>query len=218
MIDKIIEITSSAFQLKERETGEFKSAKVGPMTFTTRCFEVSGVGNMSVMTGKALFGLMKMDTVVINPFDCDMPLLSYDRIKAMGNDTLILEIYETRLDKSDTFEGLKSLSDTVKDIPDFNPGQRWYDSIRLDASVGKKGKKKDSSVFDKLVSDFIGSYTELLKNAPTCDRQAKIKAASVYTEGLLSNGGASTDQFVKAKGKEYTEKFFREYLFGTGNP
>lgn len=218
MIDKIIEITSSAFQLKERETGEFKTAKVGPMTFTTRCFEVSGVGNMSIMTGKALFGLMKMDTVVINPFDCDMPLLSYDRIKAMGNDTLIAELYDTRLDKSDTFESMKSLKDTVKDIPDYNLEKRWYDSIRLDASVDKKGKKKDSSALDKLVVEFVSSYIELLKNAPACDRQAKIKAASVYTEGLLSNGGASTDQFVKAKGRGYTEKFFREYLFGTGNP
>jgi hypothetical protein len=67
------------------------------MTFTIRQFYAESLGNVSVMAAKGFFGLMQMDTFIVNPVEKDLPLFSYDRIHAMGNDTLILELYDTLL-------------------------------------------------------------------------------------------------------------------------
>ena len=58
-------------------------------------------------------------------------------------------------------------------------------------------------------------YLDLSKEAKDCDETLKKEKARQYTEGLLLNGGPSTDVFRKKKGQEFTEKFFREVLFGT---
>ena len=62
---------------------------------------------------------------------------------------------------------------------------------------------------------YLNIYLQILKAAPACDPAIKKKASEVYSEGLLENGGLSTDQFVKAKGRAFTEELFRRYLFGT---
>lgn len=218
MTDKILDIINASFPLMEKDAGEFAKAKVSVMTFESKCYEAQGLGNVCVMTGTAMMGLMKMVTVVLNPFDRDMPLMSYDRIYAMGNDTLLLEVYETRLDKSVSFNSLEEMQKRLSNVPDKKLEQKWYDSIRIVPVVAKIGKKKNSAEFDKFTSDYITEFISKAVSAPVCDRAEKKKSASVYTEGLLNNGGASTDQFIKAKGKDYTQRFFREVFFGTGTP
>ena len=47
------------------------------------------------------------------------------------------------------------------------------------------------------------------------DKLEKQRKASVYVEGLLENGGPSTDVFVKGLGHERTARLFRHILFGT---
>jgi hypothetical protein len=42
-----------------------------------------------------------------------------------------------------------------------------------------------------------------------------MKKASLYVEGLLKNGGPSTDVFKKALGVEKTAELFRKILFAT---
>ena len=45
----------------------------------------------------------------------------------------------------------------------------------------------------------------------------KIDAMESYTHRLISEGGVSTDVFMKNFGKEKTEKFFDTVMFGTEN-
>lgn len=48
-----------------------------------------------------------------------------------------------------------------------------------------------------------------------CEPEAKKEKASVYVEGLLSNGGPSTDVFNGEFGAEKTAELFRRVLLGT---
>ena len=97
MINTLLNVVEKQFALKEKEVGVFKKLKVSGMNFEIRQFYAKDFGNVSVMTAKGFFGLMKMDTFMINPVEKDLPLFSYDRIHAMGNDTLIIELYDTML-------------------------------------------------------------------------------------------------------------------------
>ena len=94
MVEKIIEEIAKRSPLTEKSVGEFARFQARGMTFSCFAYAAEGLGHVSVMTAKGFFGLMKMDTLVICPEQKDLPLFSYDRIYAMGNDTLIMELYD----------------------------------------------------------------------------------------------------------------------------
>ena len=214
MTDKLLAMIDAQFPLTELPCGEFGSMKVSGMKFSVRRFHAQGLGPVSVMVAKGFFGLMKMDTLIITPTEKDMPLLSYDRVLAMGNDTLIYELYDTLLESADL-----SCLDTVKTEaayqPDHDLGSHWYDSIKLPQSLSKKGKKKDTAAFDAAADAYLRAYLQAAKNAAPCDAEDKREKAAVYVEGLLTHGGPSTDVFKKGIGEDNTAELFRKTLFAT---
>ncbi len=214
MIDKLLKQIGEKYPLTEKDPGEYAHLKANGMKFVVRCFEAEGLGAVSVMRAGGFFGLMKMDTLIVNPTVKDMPLLSYDRVLAMGNDTLIFEIY-------DTFVGSTAMTETERaklggsSLPEHNVGSHWYDSIKLPVSLAKKGKKKESPFFDELTLRYMAGFLKDSENAGACDAEVKREKAGVYVEGLLKNGGPSTDVFKKAIGEEKTADLFRRVLFAT---
>ncbi len=212
MTDKLLSMIKERFPLKEKNVGAFASLKANGMKFTVSAYEAEGLGHVSVMTAKGFFGLMKMDTLIVNPKTLDLPLYSYDRILAMGNDTLIVELYDTMVEPLDT-EALKAVNEANKDLPERDPGTHWYDGIKLKESVSKKGKKLTER-FDAYTKDYTNAYLGLPAK-PVTDAAAKREKANAYVEGLLKNGGPSTDVFKKALGEQKTAELFRKVLFGT---
>ena len=99
MIQKMLRTITAKHHLNAITIGEYAKIKVGVMNFQIWAFHAEGLGHVSAMTATGMFGLMKMDTLIINPTERDMPLYSYDRVHAMGNDTLIYELYDTILEK-----------------------------------------------------------------------------------------------------------------------
>ena len=213
MTDKILSRLQQKYSLTAIEAGEFAKLKANGMTFTVRAFHAEGLGHVSVMRAKGFFGLMKMDTLIINPTEIDRPLYSYDRIFAMGNDTLIVELYDTLVGPFDA-SSLADAKNAFSDLSERDPGVHWYDSIKLPESISKKGKKTHTPRMDQLTLAHFDAY--LAGPAATvADRAAKQAKASYYVNGLLSRGGPSTDVFKKALGEETTAKLFETILFGT---
>lgn len=213
-MQNMLQVLGANFPLEKKNVGEFEKIKVKGMNFTIEQYYAKGLGNVSVMRAAGFFGLMKMDTLIVNPTECDAPLFSYDRVLAMGNDTLILELYDTILGERNLSE-VQKVKDCYKALPAHDLGSHWYDGIKLAESDSKKGKKKDSPAFDDMAADYFKAYVECAKHAPACEGDAKREKASVYVEGLLSNGGPSTDIFKQHYGEEKTALLFRTVLFGT---
>ena len=63
--------------------------------------------------------------------------------------------------------------------------------------------------------EYLAAYLEDAAEADYCEPAGKKEKASVYVEGLLTNGGPSTDVFKKGIGDEKTAELFRNILFGT---
>lgn len=218
MTDRMLETIGKTFPLTPKKDGGLVACEANGMEFTILSFDAKGLGCVSVMKGSATHGPMKMDTVIVNPFEKDMALFSYDRIYAMDSDTVFLELYDTRLDRTETPDAAAKVAEDYADIPEQPAAPNWYDDIRLPGCLIKNGKMDLTPRFDDLTARYLDAYLTLCKDAEKCDRHEKMKAARVYTEGLLSNGGPSTDPFIRAKGREFAEKLFREALFGTGDP
>lgn len=213
MTDKLLNVLKEKYELTEVAVNGIATLKANGMTFAIRAFKAEGLGHVSVMRAKGFFGLMKMDTLIVNPYDVDLPLYSYDRIYAAGNDTLIVELYDTLLVAYDE-ERLQAVKSEYTDLAERDPGEHWYDGIKLAASISKKGKKKQSGRFDELALRHFEAYLSG-EVAVVSDVKAKQEKASYYVNGLLEKGGPSTDVFKKALGEEKTAELFEKILFGT---
>ena len=214
MIDKMLSMIGASFPMTELDCSAYSKMKVSGMTFQIRRFHAEGLGSVSSMVASGFLGLMKMDTLIITPTEKDMPLFSYDRVHAMGNDTLILELYDTLLGEGNLGK-IQAVNKKFNALPDHDLGTHWYDSIKLKESASKKGKKAQTAEFDAYTEEYFKAYLDDVGQMGNCDSTAKKEKASVYVEGLLSNGGPSTDVFKGQFGEEKTADLFRRILFGT---
>ena len=213
MTEKLLQLLQLQYPLEVCDPGAFSTLKAKGMRFTVRAWEARGLGHVSVMEAKGFFGLMKMDTLIVNPTERDLPLYSYDRIQAMGNDTLIAELYDTTV-CGFRAPALDAVCADGAALQDRDPGTHWYDGIRLSQSISKKGKKPERQAFDRLAEDHFAAWLGAA-GQPLTDKAAKRAKAAAYVDGLLTHGGPSTDVFKKALGQEKTELLFRKVLFGT---
>lgn len=210
MTDKLLCMIAEKYPLTAIDGANVEGIKSSGMKFDIRAYHAEGLGHVSVMSARGFFGLMRMDTLIVNPTELDLPLYSYDRIFAMGNDTLIVELYDTI--SSDGFV-MEDVTGGYTSLTERDPGEHWYDSIKLPESISKKGKKVDTLAINRLTTEHFCAYLDAAK--ATENPEIKREKAKFYVEGLLEKGGPSTDAFKKAIGEERTAELFRNILFGT---
>lgn len=217
MTNKILELIKSSYALESKSVGDFKTFKVKGMTFNCETYHAEGLGHVSVMKAKGFFGIMKMDTLVIAPENKDFPLLSYDRIYAMGNDTLIIELYDTMGERKADLSSIVDVKSKYAHLPErFAEGEEpkhWYDDIRLSETTSKKGKKAHTCGFDSYALDYVAAFLSV--EADDCDVAKKKARTEVYASGLVAQGGPATDVFKEEFGEEKTGKIIHGVLFGT---
>ena len=216
MTNDLLQKIKEKYPLTPIKAGDLATLKVKGMTFRINAYRAEGLGHVSVMRAKGFFGLMRMDTLIVNPTELDLPLYSYDRIFAMGNDTLIIELYDTQLAPFPG-EELALHKELFSVLQERDPGKHWYDDIKLPESISKKGKKQDTETMDILTALHFSAYLEapVERVANDAARAEKAAKAAAYVDGLLREGGPSTDVFKKSLGEETTARLFRSLLFGT---
>ncbi len=210
-MDPIVKLLKEEFTLSEIDVHEFKKMKVGPMKFDLECYE-NPFFKMSYLKGKALFGLMRMTTIVITSSSKDIPIISYDRIEAGRKDVCIIEMYDTRKDKQ-TYPKLGEIKKEFIKYPRYEIRAAFSDDIKLKESFAVYSKRSNN--FDFLLKEFFKEITDNIKSSNDIDSQEKNNLNKEYVDGLLKNGGTSTDMFVKKLGKEKTEEIFTKYVFFT---
>ena len=213
ILGALIEKINAAHPMTKLDVGEYAEIKAPMMKFEISAYKAEGLGHVSVMSMSGMLGLMKMDTIIINPKDRDLPLLSYDRVYAAGNDTFIVELYDTMANPTEMSALGKVKSDATA-LPSNDLGEHWYDSIKLPESLSFKGKKNHEAEFDRVALSAIEAYLAAEDNSGF-DVNVKAEKANLYVEGLLKNGGPSTSVFLKLFGEEKTTDLFRTVLFGT---
>ena len=213
---------SSENELHQVDCSEFSNFKIyGFMNFDTEQYEIEDLGNLCMIRSNG--GVMQMLTMVITPAKKDLPLISVDYMYMLGNRTAYIEIYDLNTGESEirdaAIERMISINSRYSSLADTVPTPAWYDSVRTTGSFKKVTSKEDAELLEML-KDYLTEYlkaeseTELLTENMI---PIKIDAMESYTHRLISEGGVSTDVFMKNFGKEKTEKFFDTVMFGTEN-
>ena len=99
---------SKAYTLTERESSELSDFEANGMNFHAVSYDAEGFGLVSVMTATDPAGNAVMETVVVNPFEKDVPMLSFDGIYMGENNTFMLELFDTTLEHAFNTEPVKA--------------------------------------------------------------------------------------------------------------
>ena len=212
--ETVLGILGKDRELKAADPGHFSKMSKSGMTFSISAFDTAkeecrGSYRVSFIDMKAMLGLMKMETVIITSDDRDVPLFSFDVINAMGKNTVLAEGYDTLVGNAP--EGLLEKGRKIKSVYGSLPDYPWYDAILFPFSLAKTGKEVRDKVTG-ILTDYTGLFREWLAAAPEVSPEEKKSATGDYVSRLLSEGGASTDQFKKLFGEEKTDGLFR-FLF-----
>ena len=180
------------------------------MTFSLQSYDWNHCVCVSYLTMRALFGLMKMETLICTPYAADLPLFSYDYISAFGRKTLLAEFYDTQVSPAD-LSALQTVKEAYSDLRDKPKRPGWYNDLLLPPSVSKVG---DAARLSALATDMMTAYVHLFASARKADLAAKSARNSAYVEGLIHDG--PTFRVVSRMiGAEAAKTVFRRFLFGT---
>lgn len=217
-VETYIDTVSKYYTLTEVECGEYENLKLfGMMKFDVKQYDVESVGNLAVMTTN--IGVMQMATVVLTPTDCDMPLISMDYMYMLGSRTAYLEIYDLVLEQDEDYKEMLSdlgaIRESYSGLETVTPSEAWYDSLKTEGFYKKGTKADDDALIEMLEKGLerVMVYGQSLSEISGEERTQKVKLQKTYSDGLIDNGGISTDIFVKALGTDETRKFFDSVLF-----
>ena len=202
------------YRLVPRDMGDLAEIRSGLTRFSCRTCRIEGIGNLFFIDMKAAFGLMKMETAVLTPTARDLSFCNFDAVHAMGNDTLIFEMYRTCIRETD-LSALDAVKRSADDLPGYTPAPRWYDAYKLSPCTAKKGRRA-AQAHDALMRRFLDAYLALLDAAPECDEDEKLAAVRPYVDRLLAEGGMAVDGMKRMIGEEKTARLVREFMYGVG--
>ena len=186
------------FDLVPKDLGEDARRSKRGMTFETKSWEIRGIGHLCVMRMNAFVGLMKMETIVIAPFEADLPLYNADWVKAFGNET------------QEKFGKIKA---AFADLPDAPTGEHWYDSVLYPCTIHKKGKGLTDR-FNKLAKEYTDLFVAELAAAEKCPADAKRARVSAFAHKLVENDGPAVSMMAKLFGKETMQRIVLKHMYG----
>lgn len=220
-IDTVLQELQENYTVTPLDAGEYEEIKLyGIMKFKVDQYDIEDLGNLSVM--RVNMGVMQMSSIVITPKDKNLPLFTADYIYLLTNRKAYIEFYDLVKEKDDTYQQLLTkLSDIQKSydyLDNLEVSPAWYEHLLTVATYKACGMSADADL-EKMVSDNLTAYMQHDKTLPLLTEEEKQEKHTItvnYTDGLIANGGISTDVFKNALGAEETKKFFDATFFGTG--
>ena len=216
-----VESLGRYFDLVPKDLGEDSRRSKRGMTFETKSWEIRGVGHLCVLRMNAFLGLMKMETVVIAPFEADLPLYNADWVKAFGTETQIAELYDTQLEPwpGEAQKKFEDIQEEYLDVEDNESGEHWYDSVLYPVSIHKKGKGLTDR-FNDAAKDYIDLFAaelaELSEPAAAGKCPADLKRARVgdFARTLVENDGPAVNMMAKLFGEETMRRIVLKHMYG----
>lgn len=213
MLDAMLNAVGKRWTLTALEDASRRFEAAG-MAFEARAYAAEGLGHIGVMTAE---GQAKLETLIVNPFVLDAPILSCDRVCGMGQVMLMAEMYDSLLGDSFRTEALR-LAAGPEEAAAGEKKAYWYTSLVVPPWLNLRGGPESQARLEAQALGFVEAYLDAAHRAEPCDLARKRRKAAVYSEGLLTHGGPATDPVKAAMGEAFTAELFRRTLFGNGAP
>ena len=225
--EKVLDILSQYYTVTPLDAGEFAAismaAPLAPgmiinMDFEVQQYEVEGYGNLSIMKTD---GVQQMSTIVLTPFNKDLPLISTDYMFNGESMISYIEFYGLGIDGDENmpvFDSLRTLRGKYAQYTDTAPSPGWFDEVRT-MGLFKVTGYQDVDAMNQMLYDSITMTMDASMNAPVLNAEqyaAKYTLVQNYVDNLIANPGVSTAIFNMCLGADTTRTFFNDVFFGTG--
>ena len=225
--ENILNMLSEYYTVTPLDAGEFANisvtAPLAPgfmvtMDFDVQQYEIEGYGNLSIMKTD---GVQQMSTIVLTPFNKDLPLISTDYMFMGENRISYIEFYGLGINGDENmpvFDSLRPLTEQYARFADQPPTPGWFDAVRT-MGLFKVSTYKDDDAISQMLYDSFRITLDASKAAPDLnaeERVARYEMTQEYVDHLISSPGVSTAIFNMCLGPERTSQFFNNVFFGTG--
>ena len=223
----ILDMLSEYYTVTPLDAGEFAAISVtAPLApgfmvtldFDVQQYEIEGYGNLSIMKTD---GLQQMSTIVLTPFNKDLPLISTDYMFNGESRISYIEFYGLGIDGDENmpvFDALRPLQTKYAQFADQPPTPGWFDAVRT-MGLFKVSSYKDDDAISQMLYDSFRITLDASVTAPDLNaeqRIARYNNTQAYVDHLISEPGVSTAIFNMCLGPERTSLFFNNVFFGTG--
>ncbi len=223
--DNILDMLSQYYTVTPVDAGEFSniaiSAPLAPgfivnMDFEVQQYDVEGYGNLSIMKTD---GFQQMSTIVLTPYNKDLPLISTDYMFNGESRLSYIEFYGLGIDGDENmpvFDSLSTLPEKYKDFVDQPPTPGWFDEVRT-MGLFKVSNYKSDDAIENMLYDSFKMTLDASMVAPELDAAQKVVKHDMiqnYVDNLIANPGISTAIFNMCLGQEKTRCFFNDVFFG----
>ena len=224
--EKVLEMLSEYYTVTPLDAGEFSAismnAPLAPgfvvtLDFDVQQYEVEGYGNLSIMKTD---GVQQMSTIVLTPFNKDLPLISTDYMFNGESRVSYIEFYGLGINGDENmpvFDALRPLTEKYAQFADQPPTPGWFDEVRTMGLFKVSGYQDDDAISQMLYDSFRITL-DASKESPDLDeaqRVTRYEMTQDYVDHLISNPGVSTAIFNMCLGAERTSQFFNDVFFGT---
>ena len=219
-IQKGIELLREYYEVEECEIDPlFEKPVVAGRPNEVHRYDIKGVGNLLTMTAKDV-DQNQLSSFVLTPYFKNLPLFSTDYVYNDDKRFFLIEIYDLSIGHDEAYlAGIDSFAEIAKswdDMPEFPTQPRWYDDIRP-VCIGKCPSREQDDLSLGRFLEALALFVAMEQAAPALsgdDLAKKWQANADYANGLIDQGGVSTDMWTQAFGAENTRRFFLEVFFG----
>lgn len=196
------------------ENDEFAAFSMNGMEFHVTGADAQGIGHMSLISASGMNGAFQMDSLIINPFEVDAPLINVDRVITGQGILLMMAQYDTLVSSTREETAFEAIKKEYSYLPDAPSKEHWYDDLEYKSTMGKMMGLDQRGLSDEMIDAYMKAYLQVLQSAKACDPVQKKAKADAYRDGLLSQGGPATDGFLQAWGEAKTRDMFKNVVFG----
>ncbi len=155
MIDKMLSSIRQEHRLRSLNAGVFHKLVVRGMDFEIHSYEAVDFGRVGTMCASGLLGLVKRDILVISPMEKDVPVITYERVKAFGKDTIMLGRYDMKNDPVYVKKTGRKKQSAEFDQEAIEYVDAYMDEVKQAASANEKERREWT---EQLVTQLIEEY------------------------------------------------------------
>lgn len=210
----IIRIAKDKAELKEITPAKYvkmKYPKLLPMMkFSVSQYEVKGFGYITTVDTNAMFGLMRLSTIVFTPSDgCSVPFLLIDTMDMKNKHLAYVEYYDCAAEPS-VIEGSDKYVEKYSGIPDYAEKEAWYIARRTPYSLIKGGENIPAETLSTMVINCVKDYLDALKTAPKDNKN--ILGLKEFQHDMMTLGNPSSDTLSRVLGDDGAREFFEKVI------
>lgn len=184
------------------------------MRFNVSQYEVKGYGNLMTMDTNAMFGLMRLSTIVFTPSEgAALPFLLIDTMDMKNKHLAYVEYYDCTGGET-VIPGSDKYVEKYREIPDYAEKEAWYIARRTPYSLIKGGENVSADALSSMVITCARDYLNAMKTAPKDPKN--LVGLKSFQQDMMTLGNPSSDTLTKVLGDEGARGFFEKVIMPVG--